>query len=213
MFSAAQSLTHSCATSSIPHFCLLSHSTLFPPQRTWSSALSCRTEGSSIFPSLLDLIQLFDVNIQGIVCSLMLPNLTSRVHLWPSFLQLSHWFLLKEGTTKIFWISTAPKNSRPSLNTQNISGMSGEQFQLFALQYMAAQLRKRLEHMVPITSVLLQPIFSFSDTIYLRCLAAQLAPPLLPRNTTTCRCYLYAGQIISATIFSRQARPRVPSQR
>lgn len=94
--------THSCATSSIPHFHLLSHSTLFPSQRTWSSVLSCRTEGSSLFPSLLNLIQLFDVNIQGTVCSLMLPNLTSRVHLWLLFLQLSHRFLLKEGTTKIF---------------------------------------------------------------------------------------------------------------
>lgn len=94
--------THSCATLSIPHFHLLSHSTLFPSQRTWSSILSCRTEGSSLFPSLLNLIQLFDVNIQGTVCSLMLPNLTSRVHLWLLFLQLSHRFLLKEGTTKIF---------------------------------------------------------------------------------------------------------------
>lgn len=45
--------------------------------------------------------------------------------------------------------------------------------------------------------------FSFQATIYLCCLAAQLAPLLLLRNTATCRWYLYTRQVISAAIFSQ----------
>lgn len=67
---------------------------------------------------------------------------------------------------------------------------------------MTAQLKKEawnnIRYQLPISSC--NQYFFVSDTIYLYCLAAQLSLPLLLRNTTTCRCCLYARQIISATI-------------
>lgn len=196
-------LAHSCFLPLLPF-----HTT--PLQRSRNSIPCHRTEGNFFFPSLLNLIQLFDVNSQGTVGSLVPHQPSSPLALVSPPQPLAP----AEGITKIFGFSQ-PQRTQGHHWTYEItqrwvwSSFSCLPCNTWLLSWGKAW--NNIWSQLPLSSC--NQSFSFPDTIYLGCLAAQLALLLLLRNTTTCRCYLYTRQIISATIFSQWNRPRVPSKR